>query len=99
MKVCVGKGREQEVADSAQNAGMIRNHQTPELSSMIYNAQVNPIWNIPNSIAKNEIYDKVRSDPDYLINHQIDVYDKRGDQGKRIINYFFALTALKARHI
>ena len=80
MKVCVGKGREQEVADSAHNAGIIRNHQTPELSSMIYNAQVNPIWNIPNSIAKNEIYDKVRSDPDYLINHEIDEYDKHGEK-------------------
>ncbi|MDB5119679.1 MAG: hypothetical protein JWN56_897 [Sphingobacteriales bacterium] len=80
MKVCVGKGREQEVADTAENAGIIRNHQTPELSSMIYNAQVNPVWNIPQSIAKNEIYDKVRSDPDYLINHEIDVYDKRGQK-------------------
>jgi len=80
MKVCVGKGREQEVAETAGNAGIIRNHQTPELSSTIYNAQVNPVWNIPQSIAKNEIYDKVRSDPDYLINHEIDVYDKNGQQ-------------------
>ena len=80
MKVCVGKGREQEVADTAGNSGIIRNHQTPELSSTIYNAQVNPVWNIPQSIAKNEIYDKVRSDPDYLINHEIDVYDKHGEK-------------------
>ena len=52
MKVCVGKGREQEVADSAHNAGIIRNHQTPELSSMIYNAQVNPIGTFLTALLK-----------------------------------------------
>ena len=29
--------------------------ETPQLNSMIYSVQVNPIWNIPASIARKEI--------------------------------------------
>ncbi|MXV52609.1 L,D-transpeptidase family protein [Pedobacter sp. HMF7647] len=82
MKVCVGKGPEQtlEEATYTGTAKVPRLHTTPQLTSEIYNAQVNPIWNIPQSIAKNEIYDHASNDPYYLVNNNIDVYDKAGNK-------------------
>ncbi len=82
MKVCVGKGPDQSQSDADydESEGSVRphDHSTPQLNSEIYNSQVNPIWNIPESIAKNEIYDKVLNDPYYLVNNNMDVYDQRG---------------------
>jgi murein L,D-transpeptidase YcbB/YkuD len=78
MKVCVGKGPEQEpaMADYDESEGAVRphNHETPQLNSEIYNVQVNPIWNIPESIAKGEIVKHVQNDPYYLANNNINVY-------------------------
>ncbi len=51
MKVCVG-----EVGD----------HETPILSGMIDRMQVNPVWNIPESIASTEILSSLKRDPYYL---------------------------------
>jgi len=67
MKVVVGK------ADG---------HETPMLSSRIHSVQVNPIWNIPSSIAKKEILVQAKADKFYLANHGIDVYYK----GERVPN-------------
>lgn len=78
MKVCVGKGPEQEpeMADYDESEGSVRphNHETPQLNSEIYNVQVNPVWNIPESIAKGEIVGRVQKDPYYLSNNNINVY-------------------------
>ncbi len=64
MKVCVGR-----------NISVGKNsHQTPQLNSEMYNAQVNPVWNIPESIIKNEIYRKMARNPSYLRNSRISVY-------------------------
>lgn len=62
MKVVVGK------ADG---------HETPMLASKIHSVQVNPIWNIPTSIAKKEILVQAKADKYYLANHGMDVY-RRG---------------------
>jgi len=82
MEVCVGKGPDQEPvqADYDESEGAVRphNHETPQLNSEIYNVQVNPIWNIPESIATKEIYDHIRKDRYYLANNNIDVYTKSG---------------------
>lgn len=51
MKVCVGE------------AG---GHETPILSGMIDRMQVNPVWNIPKSIASTEILSSLKNDPYYL---------------------------------
>lgn len=67
MKVVVGK------ADG---------HETPMLSSSMHSVQVNPIWNIPSSIAKKEILVQAKADKFYLANHGIDVYY----QGQKIAN-------------
>lgn len=71
MKVCVGEGRTDTDPGSKE---------TPQLNSMIYSVQVNPIWNIPTSIARKEISRYASNDPYYLSNNDIDVY--KG--GKRI---------------
>lgn len=64
MKVCVGEAA----------------RQTPQLSSMIYSVQVNPVWNIPESIARNEIIKYASRDKYYLANNSINVFKN----GKRV---------------
>jgi L,D-transpeptidase YcbB len=83
MKVCVGEGPQQVmIADFDESEGAVRphSHETPQLNSEIYNVQVNPVWNIPESIAKNEMYDRIINDPYYLANSNIAVYTKDGEQ-------------------
>ncbi|QNL50709.1 L,D-transpeptidase family protein [Olivibacter sp. SDN3] len=61
MKVVVGKAGGQE---------------TPVLRSLIQSVQVNPVWNIPASIASNEILAHAQTDKFYLRNNGIDVFYK-----------------------
>jgi len=65
MKVCVGEP--------------IPNKETPQLASMIYSVQVNPVWNIPESIASNEIIKYAKRNRYYFANNDINVY-KNGKQ-------------------
>ncbi|WP_432708302.1 L,D-transpeptidase family protein [Pedobacter sp.] len=51
-------------------------HATPVMYSKLSSIQVNPIWNIPSSIAKNEIYVHASRDPYYLSNNNMNVYYK-----------------------
>lgn len=83
MNVCVGGKR--EAAYKAKMKAFLKsgklddkpkNHETPQLFSVFNAIQVNPIWNIPVSIAKSEIYWMVRKDPYYLSNNNIKVYYK-----------------------
>ncbi|WP_254070763.1 L,D-transpeptidase family protein [Pedobacter sp. L105] len=67
MKVCVGEGR--------AKAGSF-SRETPQLNSLIHSVQVNPVWNIPQSIASNEITKEAAADKYYLSSHNIDVYEK-----------------------
>ncbi len=80
MKVCVGEGRNKDYTSTLvhypdsdkTDRPFIR--ETPQLNSMIYEAQVNPIWNIPQSIASREIIVQAQKDPYYLSNKNINVY-------------------------
>ncbi|MBV9827775.1 MAG: L,D-transpeptidase family protein [Alphaproteobacteria bacterium] len=45
--------------------------QTPELQSTITSLLFNPPWNIPPSIAKEEILPKIAAQPDYLARHHM----------------------------
>jgi murein L,D-transpeptidase YcbB/YkuD len=80
MKVCVGEGRNRKYLNSLENYNdtcKIDNpysHETPLLSSVIHSVQVNPIWNIPKSIATKEIIVEAAEDPYYLANKNINVY-------------------------
>ncbi|WP_113636211.1 L,D-transpeptidase family protein [Nubsella zeaxanthinifaciens] len=83
MNVCVGGKREATYAERMKaflKSGKLddkpKNHETPQLFSVFNAIQVNPIWNIPVSIAKSEIYWMARKDPYYLSNNNIKVYYK-----------------------
>lgn len=47
---------------------------TPIFSDKISYVVLNPSWNIPDSIAKNEIIPKLLKDPNYLADKGIDIY-------------------------
>ncbi len=81
MKVCVGEGRNQDYTDKLveYDENDLKkdrpfNRETPQLKSIIHSVQVNPVWNIPESIATNEITKFAAKDPYYLSNNNIDVF-------------------------
>jgi murein L,D-transpeptidase YcbB/YkuD len=80
MKVCVGEGRNKDHAntlvdyDESDKVDRPFSHETPQLNSLIYVAEVNPVWNIPSSIATKEIMTLALNDRYYLSNKNIDVY-------------------------
>lgn len=81
MKVCVGEGRNKDNTDNLveYDENDLKkdrpfNRETPQLKSMIHSVQVNPVWNIPESIATNEISKLAAKDPYYLSNNNIDVF-------------------------
>ncbi len=83
MNVCVGGKREKDYKEKQRlfaKSGNLddkpKNHETPILFSKFNSIQVNPIWNIPVSIARSEIYWQARKDPYYLSNNNIKVYYK-----------------------
>lgn len=83
MNVCVGGKREATYTEKMSaylKSGNLddkpKNHETPQLISVFNSIQVNPIWNIPVSIAQSEIYWMARKDPYYLSNSNIKVYYK-----------------------
>lgn len=83
MKVCVGAKREPDYSQKMKQflkTGKLddkpKNHETPQLVSVFNAIQVNPIWNIPVSIAKSEIYYQALKDRYYLSNNNIKVYFK-----------------------
>lgn len=87
MNVCVGGKREATYTERMKTylkTGNLddkpKNHETPQLVSVFNAIQVNPVWNIPVSIAQSEIYWMARKDPYYLSNSNIKVYYK----GKQI---------------
>lgn len=89
MKVCVGAVREANYAEKLKvyaKSGSLddkpKNHETPILYSKLNSIQVNPIWNIPVSIARSEIYWQAVKDPYYLSNNNIKVYYK----GKQVMD-------------
>ncbi|MGY0038118.1 L,D-transpeptidase family protein [Pedobacter sp. NJ-S-72] len=83
MKVCVGSRREKAYDEKMKVYSKThspddkpKNHQTPILLSKFSAIEVNPVWNIPVSIAKNEIYYQASRDPYYLSNNNMRVYYK-----------------------
>ncbi len=49
---------------------------TPVFADRITYIDVNPRWNVPESIAGDEVLPKVQDDPDYLAKHDMTVLDK-----------------------
>ena len=80
MKVCVGQGRNRDYVKNVvsyqdtDKRDKPFSRETPQLTSIIYEAQVNPVWNIPQSIVSKEIVKHAQADPNYLDNAHINVY-------------------------
>ena len=81
MKVCVGEGRELKPDDQLKEydeddlkKDRPFSRETPQLGSLIHSVQVNPVWNIPESIATKEISKYAAADRYYLANNNIDVF-------------------------
>jgi murein L,D-transpeptidase YcbB/YkuD len=53
--------------------------QTPVFSDRMEYIELNPAWNIPKSIAENEILPKLVSDPGYLASHDMEYVGEGGD--------------------
>ena len=41
-------------------------HRTPVFSDVMTYLEINPVWNVPNSIASKELLPKIQEDPNYL---------------------------------
>ncbi|RYU91364.1 L,D-transpeptidase [Mucilaginibacter terrigena] len=86
MKVVVGEGRNTDNTntlvdyDESDKKDRPFSRETPQLNSLIHSVQVNPVWNIPQSIASKEIMVEAAQDPYYLSNKGIDVYEN----GKKV---------------
>lgn len=80
MKVCDGEGRNKNNQNTIvayhDTAAVDRpfSRETPQLNSKIQNVEVNPVWNIPESIANKEVMVEAAKDRYYLSNKGIDVY-------------------------
>ena len=48
-------------------------HETPMFSARMTYAVINPYWNVPTSIARNEILPKIKKDPDYVTRNHMEV--------------------------
>ncbi|MGD9738784.1 MAG: murein L,D-transpeptidase [Bauldia sp.] len=49
-------------------------HETPIFSDEIETIAVNPYWNVPESIANNELLPQIRSDPNYFVRNAFDIW-------------------------
>jgi len=59
-------------------------HKTPVFSGIIRYIEVNPYWNIPNSIAVKEIVAKMQKNPDYLQEQHIRILRNWQDSASEI---------------
>ncbi|QMU61028.1 MAG: L,D-transpeptidase family protein [Gammaproteobacteria bacterium] len=57
-----------------------KKHKTPVLTSEISEFVLNPYWNVPTSITKNEIIPKLQEDPEYLSKNNMKVISKFNNQ-------------------
>lgn len=57
--------------------GSVKN-KTPLLSSRIYYMELNPYWNVPQSIIRKEIIPTYRRDTTYFTRNRMKVYDRNG---------------------
>jgi murein L,D-transpeptidase YcbB/YkuD len=59
-------------------------HATPVFSDRIRWVEVNPYWNVPSSIAANEMLPKQKKDPNYLAKQHMRLYDARAGSQRQL---------------
>ena len=80
-KVCVGRKRPAYYAKQLEKYKKTKNWEdepedweTPVVNSEISYLVLNPTWSVPESIVREEIYQKVSKDSNYLMDHNFKVY-------------------------
>lgn len=53
---------------------------SPILSSAIHEVNFNPFWTVPASIIRRDLIPKMQSDPGYLEDYRIRIYDRQGSE-------------------
>lgn len=61
-----------------------RQNETPAFSDQIKYMELNPFWNIPPSIARNEMLSELRKNPRYLSDNQIRLFNDWTSEAKEI---------------
>lgn len=89
MKVCLGEKKEDGYDSKLEKYQLTRNiddrplnHQTPLLNSQFNFIQLNPRWNVPASILQNELYYKLRKNPDYLAENNMKLFRGTKEVGR-----------------
>lgn len=59
--------------------------QTPVFSSTMTQIIFNPPWSVPVTVARLDILDHIREEPDYLASHKFEVYDGY-DEGSQLVD-------------
>ena len=54
-------------------------HRTPVFSADMTYVELNPYWNVPSSIARNELLPKIKEDPGYLAANDFELLSDWGD--------------------
>jgi murein L,D-transpeptidase YcbB/YkuD len=54
--------------------------QTPVLTSKVSEINFNPYWHVPVSIIRKDLIPKMRTDPTYLAQNHIRIYDRKGQE-------------------
>jgi murein L,D-transpeptidase YcbB/YkuD len=57
---------------------------TPVFSQKITYLELNPYWNIPHSIALNDILPRIKKDPDYLADNNIRVFENWEEDAREL---------------
>lgn len=57
-----------------------KKHKTPVISSEISEFVLNPYWNVPKSITKNEIIPKIQEDPQYLSKNDMRIISRQNNR-------------------
>ena len=71
MKVIVGK----------------KTRSTPTFSSAMTHIVINPYWNVPLKLAKEDLLPKQQANPDYLYLHNFAIYQRGDDSGTEVDPY------------
>jgi murein L,D-transpeptidase YcbB/YkuD len=59
-------------------------HRTPVFSAAMTYAEINPYWNVPSSIARNELLPKIKEDPGYLAANNFELLSDWSDSAVAI---------------
>lgn len=69
---------------------------TPVLSAAVTYMEINPFWNIPQTIARDDVLPHVRRDPGYLVDRNIRVYENWRPEARELAPHDIDWQAIEA---